>query len=151
MVLFPWMESPSTSIGYSWHIVNYSSHYSRGSNGETRPVCGRCGSSNVIKKGYRRNKGGKKQKWLCKCGHWPSDDNSVLLTKEKELAFADAYYHSVVNLEEMATNIEVLTLDELSSRFGLSKAALSRRIRKIVKSIEEGWETTKKKGDKLGR
>ncbi|MGI0012409.1 MAG: hypothetical protein ACREBU_03045, partial [Nitrososphaera sp.] len=135
-------------------------HNSGVANSGPRPVCDKCGSSNVIKKGKRRNKGYKnskkksykKQKWLCNdCGHWPPDDGSKLLTKEQELACVDAYYHSVVNLEEMGTNVEVLTLDELCSQFGLSKAALSRRIRKIVKSMEDGLETSKKKRDNLGR
>ena len=151
VALLSWMH-PSTPIEYGWHIVSYSSSKAEESSKRVKPVCDECGSSNVIRKGHRRNKGYKKQRWLCNdCGHWPSDDGSRSVTKEQELACADAYYHSVVNLEEMATNVEVLTLDELSSQFGLSKAALSRRIRKIVNSMEEGLETTKKKIDKLGR
>lgn len=152
LALLPWMQPSSTPIGYGWHTVIYSNNNTRVSKREARPVCDRCGSSNVIKKGYRRNKGYKKQKWQCNdCGHWPSDNGSKLLTKEQKVACADAYYHSIVNLEEMATNVELLTLDELSSRFGLSTAALSRNIRKIVKSMEEGLETTRKKIDQLGR
>ena len=160
LALLPWIQQPSTPIGYGWRIVSNSSRNSRESDSEPRPVCNKCGSSNVIKKGNRRNKGYKnskkksykKQKWLCKdCGHWPPDDVSKLLTKEQKLACADAYYHSVVNLEEMPSNVEVLNLEQLCASFGLSKTALSRRIRKIVKSMEDGLETTKKKKDKLGR
>jgi hypothetical protein len=117
----------------------------------TVTICKKCGWAEFRKKGKRTNEGYEVQKYQCKkCGKWTSDNSRKQWTEEEEGSFADAYYHSVVTIEKLPENVTVVTLAELGKIQGLSKAALTRRIRKIVASMEDGLETTRKKLNRLG-
>jgi transposase-like protein len=70
--------------------------------------CPRCGSTNIIKRGYRYNKSGKKKKRQCKdCGTWFTPDDGFLKMrfKKEHIVEAISLYESGLSLAKVKNHM----------------------------------------------